>query len=245
MDITIRDIELLQYLHDQGVATSDQLTRCFFPSKSSFKVRISKLIESGFIDSHSLSSFAKLSPSRFYDLRQKAISDGKKWHLLKVYSLRDLKSEKNQLSTPIFWQHQIGLNDIRFILTKTLSKERGEFFTDPEIKREWARFSGFGDDVPIPDLLWRGGSKNIAIEYERTNKGENRYLIRMLKYSRSKYDKILYIASDDKIFNMLIKCSKRVPKIGVCLLQSMNKVCNQSLGYVTLHEFLKVDNERS
>ncbi len=241
LELTERDSLLLSYLKEQGVATSEQLTKGFFETYGAFRKRVSFLIRSGLIESVTLSSGISMVPSRMFELRNALRDKGKCWQKTKLYRLSKELSGKGSnyespLGEPIFWQHQLGLNEIRTHLSVNLTG--GSFISDPESKAEWARFR-FGSDIPIPDLVWRKGKTEFAIEYERTNKGEMKYFERMAKYHRSHYEKVLFVANTDDISDLLKKCAFRFPKIGITSRSSMDKVFVVINGFCKLSDFLK------
>ena len=242
LELTQRDIKLLTYLKEQGVATADQITSDFFGTYGAFQKRVSYLIRSGLVESVPLSRGISCVPSRMIELRQNLSDRGKCWQKVKLYRLsKNISGKGSQfespLSEPIYWQHQLGLNEIRAHLSKILSN--GIFISDPESKAEWARFK-FGSDIPIPDLVWRRDKIEFAIEYERTNKGEMKYFDRMARYSRSQYQRILFVANTDDIEDLLRKCSFRFPKVGITSKSSFNKVYVGISGISNLSEFLTV-----
>ena len=238
---TERDARILVFLKEQGVATLDQIEKLFFVSNDSARRRISLLCRAGLIESVLLSRGLSLVPSRGLELKKYYQSIGVQWQKVRLYRLtKDLSGTEEQfnsaLSEPIFWQHQLGLNEVRVILSSILPK--GVFLSDPETKSEWSRFK-MGEEVPIPDLVWRGEKKELAFEYERTNKGEMRYFHRFSKYERSSYAKILYIANSTDIFEQLRKIAMRFPKIGVTERSNLSKVFVGQSGYISISSFLE------
>ena len=243
IELTERDIKLLAYLKEQGVATSEQLTSAYFSSIGYFRKRISRLIRVGLIESVPLSAGIDLVPSKMLEARQSFAAKGMRWQKIRLYRLaKDSSGGKSNfrspLGEPIFWQHQLGLNDVRSHLSKILIG--GIFLSDPEIKSEWAKFK-FGSDIPIPDLVWKCGGIQFAIEYERTNKGEMKYFDRMARYQRSHYDRVLYVANSDDISDLLQKCSFRFPKVGITTRSSFDKVYLGVSGITHLSGFLNVE----
>lgn len=243
IELTERDIQILSFLKEQGVATSEQLTLKFFNSSSAFRVRVGKLIKSGLIEAVPLLSGIHHVPSRMAELRSRFSELGKRWQQTKIYRLSKQIYGKSHaqptgLGEPIFWQHQLGLNEIRNYFEYILRD--GVFISDPESKREWARYK-FGSNVPIPDLVWRKESTELAFEYERTNKGEERYSNRMISYQRSNYKRVLFVANTDEIAEVLMRWAMRFPKIGVSMRSHLQKVYIGASGYLSTTEFLLGD----
>ncbi len=238
---TERDAKILSFLHTQGVATLSQLEREFFRTHDYCKKRLSILGRFGLIDSVRFSKGISQVPSRMIELRQKIEQEGKDWRKVKLYRINAhlLGNSKFQspLSEPIFWQHQIGLGEIRHYLSKVLG--HGVFLSDPQSKKEWARFR-MGGEVPIPDLVWRGSDTEFAIEFERTNKGEYRYYDRMARYQRSGYHRILYVAKNQTIADFLTRCGTRFPKVGITLIADLRTVFVGLPGFESIQTFLEI-----
>jgi hypothetical protein len=239
MRLTSRDFELLGYLKEQGVATAEQLTRGFFTSSDSFRKRISHLVRFGVIQSVPIQNGASEVPSRLLELKIKAREAGLDWQKMRLYRINPKvfgKSvDESPLSEPIFWQHQIGLNEIRAQLKGILPG--GIFLSDPETKSEWARFN-FKSEIPIPDLVWRKADIALAFEFERTNKGELRYFDRMSKYQRSAYQRVVYFANNESIAEVLRRCCARFVKVGVTPIANISKTFVGLNGVQSLNDFL-------
>lgn len=241
INLTNRDMSLLGFLKEQGVATSSQLTEAYFGSYGAFRKRISFLIKGGLVESVMLKSGVHFVPSRMIEIRKSLSDEGRSWQHVRLYKLSKSiggigRSNDSPLSEPIFWQHQLSLNEVRAKLSSVLSG--GVFISDPESKAEWARMY-VGSDVPIPDLVWRKGKVEFAVEFERTNKGEMRYFQRMAKYHRSRYSRVLYVANTDDIYTVLGRCALRFPNIGVTSRSNLSKVFNGLNGIVRVEEFLR------
>ncbi len=239
MRLTNRDFELLGYLKEQGVATAEQLTRTFFPSRIAFRVRISSLIKFGVIESVPIQSGEFEVPSRLLEMRLRVHDKGGAWHRMRIYRINPKifgkTADESPLSEPIFWQHQIGLNEIRAQLKGILPG--GLFLSDSETKSEWARFN-FKSEIPIPDLVWRKADIALAFEFERTNKGELRYFDRMSKYQRSAYQRVVYFANNESIAEVLRRCCARFVKVGVTPIANISKTFVGLNGVQSLNDFL-------
>ncbi len=239
MRLTERDVKILAFLKEQGVSTATQIKDLFFTTDDGFRKRIAALMRAGLVESISFSKERSQVPSRMRELQERIRSEGKAWQHAKLYRLSETlggrKRQRAGHSTPVFWQHQIGLTDIRRYLESFL--KGGIFLSDPEIKLEWSKFT-LGAEVPIPDLVWRKGNIEFAIEYERTNKGSTRYFSRMVKYDGSRYKKVLYVANNNAIAEELIQVARRFPKVAVTNITSMNKVYSDMYKYRAIEEFL-------
>ena len=116
MRITNRDTEVLEFLYKQGVALSSQLCERFFPSDEACKRRLSMMIKAGLIESVRIIDHQNVIPSRFLPLFQKMKISGSSRAKLKVYrlgaELRAKEKHTQTIATPIFWMHQLELNDV-------------------------------------------------------------------------------------------------------------------------------------
>jgi hypothetical protein len=187
------------------------------------------------------------------ELRRSLKDRGRDWQKTKIYRLSkeiagQAKRLESPLGEPIFWQHQLGLTEIRRHLLEQniIDISSSLFLSDPEIKAEWARFQ-FESDLPIPDLVWRFPDREYAIEYERTTKGEMSYFQRMARYQRSHYQAVLFVANTDDIYGLLKRCALRMPKIGVTSRSSLRKVFTGISGIDSLGSFFngRTTHERS
>lgn len=240
--LTYRDLSVLSYLREQGVATAEQLTRRFFPSYESFRSRISKLTRNGHTEGISLRDYLNEVPSKFRDFSKLLRCSPDIRYKMSLYRLghvyKAAKVHGDEITTPMFWQHQIYLNDIRSFLEKTLVGD-GFIVTDPEIRREWVRFKN-GTEEPIPDLVWRGKECEFAFEFERTNKGKSRYFDRLIKFQKSRYSKVVYFCASESIFEVLVQAASAFPKVAVAHSSNPQKVFNQLTGTTTITKFLGV-----
>ena len=240
--LTYRDLNVLSYLRAQGVATAEQLTQRFFPNSNAFFQRMAVLAQNGHVEGVKLRDHLNAVPSKFRDFSTVLGRSPGIRYKMSVYRLGRIYKKKNdhatEINTPIFWQHQIYLNDIRSFLEMKITG-KGFFVTDPEIRREWARYKG-GADEPIPDLVWRSGDREFAFEFERTNKGDTRYFARLVNLNKSRYVKVVYFAASDSIYSTLVSAAAAFPKIAVAHSSDPEKVFNRLVGVTTISEFLGV-----
>ena len=240
--LTYRDLSVLSYLREQGVATTDQLTEQFFPSVDAFFSRISILGRNGHVEAIKLRDYLNEVPSKFRGFATTLGRSPDCRYKMSLYRLGRIYKAKREhggeINTPMFWQHQVYLNDIRSYLETILTGD-GFILTDPEIRREWARYKG-GAEEPIPDLVWRGNEQAFAFEFERTNKGEKRYFRRLVRFNRSRYKKIVYFAANESIYSTLVRAATAFPKIAVAHSSQPGKVFNRLVGTTTISKFLGV-----
>ena len=248
-NLTYRDLEILTYLQQAGVATSQELTERFFCSKNACLIRVGRLCRHGQVEAVKLRDYLKESPSRFRGFAKTIGHNERAKNSLSLYRLGPAYKQKHdrvsEISVPIFWQHQIHLSAIRTFLERTLPTN-GAFFVDTDIRREWARFKG-GSNEPIPDLVWRenGDGREFAFEFERTNKGGPNYFERMIKLHKSRYNRVVYFAATDSILSTVTKAASAFPKIAVAQSISPSKVFSNGGGFKSISEFLGVSNVTS
>jgi hypothetical protein len=223
MELTRRDLELLGYLDEQGIALSFQLQERFFPNINAFKSRIFQLKKAGLIESLRLRDFKNELPQKFRFIKEILKKRGISFHLARVYrrALKKKQPDRNSIVTPIMWSHQIGLNEIRKHL-EAMFPEKSFVVSDPELRREWARFS-FGRNVPIPDLAIRTPNGDIAIEFERTKKSKPEYFDRAFCYEKSDFKSVLYVCASNEIMREILNCSSSVKRISVSEFGNLNK----------------------
>jgi predicted DNA-binding transcriptional regulator len=237
LTLTKRDLKILSFLAEQGVATAYQLQERYFRSPDSTRKRLSYLQQAGLLESVPISSGEMHVPTRLHKLKETLRSKGLQWQKVRLYRLRQKESERitDALSSEVFWQHQLGLNEIRSYLEKILYE--GVMLTDPHIRSEWAKFK-WGEEVPIPDLLYRSDMGEIAIEFERNFKGDRRYYERLLDYSRSRYHGIIFFCDTMQIFRDLIPIVDRFVGIGCAYGFTPEKVYESKRGFNSLQSYI-------
>lgn len=241
MRLTRRDIEIIGYLSDQGVALSDQLIGRFFKSDVSFRVRISSLIKHGYIESVSIYQNRHLLRSRFKPLYEKLGFHPSERPNLKLFRLgprfKGNTEHGSDIASPSFWQHQISLNELRFFLETVF--EGGIFLSDTELRVEWSRFNG-ATQAPIPDLVYRQGEVELAFELERTAKSEVVYFERFSSYQRSDYNQVIYVAENETISARLRACAARFPKIVVTDIGRLKKGYRDLDGFTSIRSYSEI-----
>mgnify|MGYP001569351909 FL=1 len=138
--LTPRDVDVLAFLHSQGVATFDQLCRGYFHSDASCRMRLSKLVRAGYIESVPISSGVRAVPSRMRELRAQIRQSGSEFQKMRVYRvgprlLRSRNSRRPLLGEPIFWQHQLGLGEI-LPAVKSILPQGGVLLSDTQLRQE-------------------------------------------------------------------------------------------------------------
>lgn len=243
MRITPRDLLMLEFVTEQGVATADQITERFFPNKDCFWSRVRPLLKNGYLSSESLLAFASDVPSRMLPLLKSMREQKKQVERLKVYSIgekfKTLTKSTLDVTSRALVQHQLGLNEIRSFLELVLPKG-GFYFTDPDIRRE-QKLLGSAKEALIPDLVWRTDSHQFAFELERNQKSRERYFERFGQYERSPYSRVLYFCENEFVYDKLIEHGARFPKMGFSLSYRPSKVFSQFRHSLSISDFLAID----
>lgn len=245
MRLTSRDFDLLRFLGAQGVATANQLTERYFPSRKVCIKRLHVLRRGGLIESVPLSALSQVSIASFrqavdlLSLRSEEVWKHRVYRLSP--KLQSRSAGGGSLADMKMWKHQIQLNGIRRIFEGLFPE--AVILTDPEIRAEWRRFK-VGSDMPVADLVIRTGGKELAIEVERTRKSETEYFRRFFKYESSWYSHVLYFCESEEVFNKVAELSKRVSKIGVSRLMSPELVYRKEDGFQSLGAFIGAEERK-
>jgi hypothetical protein len=238
--LTDRDLRLLTFLSEQGVATAEQLTEAFFPNKAAFYVRSAQLSRLGLIESKRIIEFASETPSGVLGYMAslgiaRAVLAKKRVYRIAA-ALRASRSASDDIAAAKFCKHQIHLNTVRTLLERYLPG--ATVLVDPESRKERAR--GFWRGTIVPDLVFRCDDREIAVELERTKKGESELLLRFAQYRDSIYSHVLYFCETDRIFETVRKIAQSgFKKIAVGTMISAEKVYVADLGvYMSVRDFL-------
>jgi len=214
-NLTTRDINILSFLSDQGVATFDQIRNGYFESKVSCYKRLSILKNYGLI-------------------RSECIKIGIKKNN-KIYLLSETLGF-NSITERHMIKHQMELNKVYLYLKHSLFE--AIFINDPKIKIRNKRY-GITSDV-IPDIEIIQDNIKIAIEVERYKKTKNEYLTRFLYYNKSDYTHIIYYFEFDKEYLTVSQLAKSFKKIVFSSIINPKSVYSNLLGFINIKEYLKL-----
>ena len=240
MRLMARDLEMLRFLSDQGVATVDQLTDRYFPSRSACVSRIFELRQADLMESVPLTELKKMSVKAYQqaaDLLGLKKEDLWKYRIYRLgarFRSRSIGAEA--MSSVKMWKHQLQLNGVRKLCEDLFPN--AIILTDPEIKIEWRRFGRQGD-VLVPDLVIREQGRDVAIELERNRKGEDFYYQRFLEYRRSSYSHVIYFCESPSVFNKVAEMAASMPKIAVVMILKADVVFRKSFGFQPIAEYLE------
>ncbi|MCM0606574.1 MAG: hypothetical protein KA715_10830 [Xanthomonadaceae bacterium] len=223
---------------------SSQLSARFFPSDDACKIRLSTMIKAGLIESVRIMDYQDVIPSRFLPLFQKLKIYGGNRAKLKVYrlgaELRAKEKHSQTIATPIFWMHQLELNDVLSKVEGYLKEKYpdGYFLCDSNMRREEGRYGTKG--IQVPDIVWRYKDIDYAFEYERNFKNEMDYVFRFSNYQKSRYAKVIYVVENEKLMARLSKLAMAFPKIGFSMFYCKD-VFSYFNGHQSFNEFLAIE----
>lgn len=241
MRLTERDFDLLTYLAAQGVATADQLTERFFPSRKTCQARLHWLKRADLVEALPLTTLKSVSLGTYrqaIDVLSLAKQDVWKFRVYRLTErLRRRRAGAESFAEPIMWKHQLQLNGIRKLAEDWFPN--AVILTDPDIQAEERRFK-LGRSLPVADLVVRIEGREIAIEVERTHKTETEYHLRFIDYRDSHYSHVLYFCESERLFNKVAALSNGIEKIGVSRLLAPHTVYRQSSGFVSTKAFLEL-----
>lgn len=241
MRLVGRDIEILQFLSEQGVATSKQLQERFFVSRDAFRTRLVKLVRYGFIESMRLIDHKDKVPTKLVSLFESMgvkPEHRSKYHIYRLGPELRARGDKGikMTATPVFWQHQIGLTDVRTHIEPLLASQfpDGMFLFDSELRKEAARV---GKVDLIPDMVWRYFDFELAIEFERNFKDEMTYFKRFADFQKSSYKKVIYYVANDELLYRLAKIGRSFSKLGFAVVGNPKIFCHLR-GFESFFQFV-------
>jgi len=245
MRLTERDYDMLRFLAEQGVASAKQLTQKFFSSAAAFSSRISKLIQTGLIESVPLTTMKGFSQQAYFhcatDLLGASRTDIWKYRIYRLGARFKKKWPSTlKLSDVKMWRHQLMVNELRLIFEKKFPG--AIFLNDPQTTDEFKKYCWKGQSpgsvLPVPDLTVRSKDRFIAIEIERNLKPEHEYYDRFWKYERSEFTHVIYYCESERIFKIAAKILYRCNRIAFARFGTIHEVFRPDIGWNKLEEFL-------
>lgn len=114
MRLTERDFDLLTFLAAQGVATMDQLTEKFFPSRQTCRARLHRLKRADLVEALPLTTLKSVSLGTYrqaIDALSLARQDAWKFRVYRLTKrLRRRRAGAESFAEPPMWKHQLQLN---------------------------------------------------------------------------------------------------------------------------------------
>lgn len=247
IQLTPRDLGIVNFLRDQGFATYDDLRLRFFGKKSVTSRRLQILCKEGIIRSQNIYEVFGMDRNTLYFpyLVQLKISPKHRIYTLGVTMLRSLNFGKTmQRKNMVF--HQLFLNHVLYFVEKHLPGSI--VMTEQMINAISTSQPGRKREI-APDMtveFERGKQKiRIAIELERTIKDRARYLQKSDHLDRSIYSHVWYIGLTDKSVKTLQAKMLARRKYGFSHISTLHNVLSPELGLRSFEEWLSIVAERT
>lgn len=202
MKVTLRDLDLFQFLLEQYFASGEQLARRFWKDIAiQTAYRRFKILENeGFIESRDIAN----DYAGVYVLTKKgyrALDKKKMCNELDLYSYIDLRT----------FNHDLCLNDIRIVFYELGIKG---WLSERRLNSKCYRSHSWLSDAV---LLHRNDAK-VAIELEFTRKKKSRYERIFGNYDRQEdIDAVFYLVGSENLRKSLIQLAGDFPRIFFCL----------------------------
>lgn len=226
MEITKRDLRILESLKRLGFMSFHQIKDLFFKGKvSACENRLSILLKKGFIESISLKK--ALKDSKGFHFQPTGFSSRKK-----LYSLPNKKRQFKGQSSLI---HQMLLSESLTDLKKLLPQSL--FLDQKDIAHNI-------DKGLRPDAILVGEDFKLAIELERWTKNRKAYFKKINLYSASTYTHVLYCVTTEKAKKALLKRFTGQKKIGVCFFNHCDLVFSPLYGALHLNQWMDKLNKK-
>ena len=226
MILTGRDKLIIDLLQKQDFCFYRDIKNTFFSSETSASLRLKKLQEQGWITIEPIHSprFRKVldeSSMPFIGGSRKVIRLNNRFKILKRRASR--------------WKikHQLLLFSLRERLEKLLG-EKAFFENDIRDLRE-TMYNGRWE--PLPDLYTKGEDYKLAVELELHIKSRGRYYFKSSEYRKSRFSHVLYVVTNIRKMDSLIKAFKYYKYIGIAHYGSVDELISHRYGKITLLEW--------
>ncbi|MFZ3229925.1 MAG: hypothetical protein WA160_06960 [Pseudobdellovibrio sp.] len=238
MILTDRDNRILLLLREQGFVTFQQILARFFKQQSNCSARLIELEKNLYITSIKAVDYLNdKNPNSIYFpyLLSLGITPKTKIYYLHQCYRRQF-SETNRLLKKDLCLHQLLLNDVRFYIEDTFKDER-IILNDPESKIladiDMTKRKEF-----TPDLTILSKKFSLAIELERTIKGQNRYMNRFWYYEDSSYTHILYFYVNESHLKSLLQYAGTSYQFGFAHYKQPQKIISNVFGFMHLKDWI-------
>jgi DNA-binding Lrp family transcriptional regulator len=228
MNLSGRDIRIIQYIKDQGFVTYNELCDGYFHSLQDCSRRLSQLERAGFIDRKTLKSYFQSSQAKYYfphllplGVNQNTQIISLSARLRKFYPDYDLVFRKDILL------HQLYLGKVRRHFSERFKNDL--ILSEYEMKTLSNLIIDRNSDVH-PDLSFERGEIRLALEMERTKKAFDRYFSKFYNFYDSSYSHVLYVFINQKSMASVLGMTKIYRKIGFALMSNLNEVYSPVFG---------------
>lgn len=225
IELTKRDLEILQFIFERRVATHQQVSIKFFPSphRCVAHQRLKKICRTGYLDKKCM--YGEKKQILFYSLTEKGINVVKK---IFRYEITSPNCKSDSIN------HDIGLVEVRKrleemsmvvdYLSESLLQSCEELFESEKFKS----FSILNSDAALV-IDTKKDQFQVALEYEVSGKAESRYIRKLTDYYLSdKVEAVFYICGNGHIEKLIrsadvIAGEKYAAKVFTCLEENIQK----------------------
>ena len=228
MELTKRDILIIETLKNQDFCLYKDIENNFFSSKYSAYNRLNELRKNNYI---LIKSFNHLCLTKNLDSSSlNLIGNNRKYISL---------PEKHKILTrnPSLWKinHQLLLLSLKIRLENLLNTSA---IYENQIRD--LKYSLYDRTFePLPDFYFQGESFKLAVELELHLKSKNRYSLKMSEYRKSSYSHVLYVVTNNKKTNRLIRAFRYQKYVAIAHYINLEKIVSYRYGNQPLLEWLK------
>lgn len=242
IELTKRDLLLVEFLANQGFATFSQIQKHYFPDKHSTSRRLSILTEHKIVKKQSINDIFDHSGRYFPVILQMKISPKQS-----IYSLGDAMTRTHAKALSMqkanMLLHQLFLNNVLMFIKKEFPSDVN-ILTEQEIKEQAA--DNLGRKKLAPDLSVEMGRTKIAVELERTIKSKTRYQNKIYQFDRTIYSHIWFVVLNDKHLRLLRKKIPSDYKYGFSHIRDLETVISREFGTFNIMDWVdKVKTQTS
>lgn len=237
MNLSNRDLNILEYIKDQGYVTNSMLKETFFSSDRDYRRRIGQLQKAGFIDRKLLKTYFESSSEKYFFPHLLPLGVNLNTQIVSLSGrMRRLYPDYNLVFKKDILLHQLYLGKVRNHFANVVQHDF--IFSEYEIKT----FSNLVVDRNKeinPDLSFESKTMRLAVEMERTKKTFDRYYSKFYNFYDSSYTHVLYIFIDHKSLNSVMGLTKIYRKIGYMLYQNLDEVYSPVYGKLKFNEWFE------
>jgi hypothetical protein len=241
IQLTPRDIRIVNFLRDQGFATYDDLRIRFFGKKSVTSRRLRILSDNGIIKAQNIYEIFGLDRNTRYFpyLVQLKINPKHRIFTLGESMLRSLNFGKTMQRKDMVF-HQLFLNHVLYFVEKAFpgAVVVTEQMINALSMNEPGRKKEIAPDMAV-EFEKNGYRFKIAVELERTIKDRNRYLQKSDHLDRSIYTHVWYVGLSDKSLKTLQSKMVARRKYGFSHISNLERVLSPDLGILSFMGWLE------
>ena len=228
MTLTKRDKLIIETLKRQDFCFYKDIQRRFFCSAFSASRRLNYLKQHGYI---LIEPFSALNFKNSLDQTSlEAVGQNSKF-----ISLSDKCHALRRNTSPWKRTHQLLLFSVRERLERLLEEE-AVFENQIRNLRHTLYDRAF---EPYPDFYLKAEDFKLAVELELHLKSRSRYALKMSEYRDSSYSHVLYVVTDAKKINRLIRIFQHRRYIGISHYSKVEEMISYRYGEMPLLKWLR------